>query len=85
MRVLARPLVRLGDLYAFKVPDRLLVRAFPRDATMRDDHFCNLLSDCCHGIECRERFLEDHANAAPSDRAELLFAHGRDLVPLETD
>jgi hypothetical protein len=37
-----------------------------------EEHLGNLVSDAMHGIEGRQRILEDHADLIPADLTDLL-------------
>ena len=85
MRVLLHSLWRLCDLYKLEVFNRLLVRLAPASASMRHQHFGDLLANGGDGVKGGEWLLEDHGDAATTNLAHVGLRLAEKLFAVEED
>ena len=85
VRVLPGALLWLRDLDLLEIADGQLMRLFPAQLAVGNDHLGDLLANRGDRVERRERLLEDHADATATNRAQLIFAEANELSPLELD
>ena len=85
MWVLLGPLIWLRDLNLLQVADCQLVRLFPGQLAVGNDHLGDLLTNRGDWVEGREWLLEDHADPTSTNWAERLFAQANEFATLELD
>ena len=61
------------------------MRLFPAELAVGDDHFADLFTDRSDWVQGREWLLEDHADPASTNRAELVLAEANEFTSLELD
>jgi hypothetical protein len=85
VRVVAKPLVRVGDLHAVHHLGRRLERPYLALAEMTAEDLGDLLTDRHDRVERTERILKDHRQIAAPDVFEIAFAEPHQIGAAEYD
>ena len=85
VRVVAGPLLRLGNANRSQSLDRTFTRDPLRDLLVGADLLDDLLADPVNGVERRHRVLEDHRDLARAHLSKLIVGQGQQIAPVVAD
>ncbi len=85
VRVLARPLLRVGDLHHLQQADRLFAALPAAQVLVLLQGLGQLLADLFGRVQAGHRVLENHAHQLAADALHLLFARGDNVPAAQVD